>query len=360
MRKAFKYKIYPSKNQKALLEYQLSEACRLYNAAIQERTGAWQIARKSVNWYDQKRDFTLIRRAGDTELINANMGYLILKRVDLAFQSFFRRCKQKQTPGYPRFKSYKYFDSLPYKCLGDGCAIKGKRLYLQGIGNIKVRWHREMFGKIKTLTVKREGNAWFAVFSVEYDAPQPLEPTGNVVGVDVGLKSFIATSDGEIVDNPRYLKNAQKCLRVAQRAVSRKKRGSNSRRKAAQAVGALHRKVKNARSLFNHTIARHLVDNNDLIAVEDLNIKGLASGMLAGSVSDAGWGGLMHCIGYKAAEAGRQFVKVDPRKTSQICVCGAAVPKTLRERNHLCDACGAKEDRDVMSAKVILQRALND
>lgn len=359
MRKAFKYKIYPSKNQVAILEQQLSEACRLYNAAIHERTSAWQIARKSISWYEQKRELTEVRQADDTGLINCGTGQQILKRVDLAFQAFFRRCKQGQNPGYPRFRSYKFFDSLPYQNMGNGCAIKGKRLYLQGIGNIKVRWHRPLEGKIKTLTVKREGGKWYAVFSVEYDAA-PMEPTGNTIGIDVGIKSFAAMSDGEIVDNPKYLRNAQKELRVAQRAVSRKKRGSNSRRKAAAKVGQLHAKVTNSRRLFHHTVARHIIDNNDVIAVEDLNIKGLSGGMLAKDVHDAGWGGFMHCLEYKAAEAGRQFVKVNPRKTSQTCICGAAVPKKLSDRVHLCDACGEKEDRDVMSAKVILQRALND
>lgn len=363
MRKAFKYKIYPSKNQVALLEHQLSEACRLYNAAIQERSEAWKVAKKSISWYEQKRQLTEVRQAGDTGLINCGTGQQILKRVDLAFQAFFRRCKQGQSPGYPRFKSYRYFDSLPYQNWGNGCAMKGCKLYLQGIGNVKVRWHRPMEGKIKTLTVKREGGQWYAVFSVEYDAPPPMEPTGQSVGIDVGIKHFAAMSDGEVVDNPRYYETAQAELRRAQRVVSRRfkpgKKQSKGYYKAKDQVRDLHAKTANARDLFHHTVARSVVDNNDLIAVEDLNVKGLAKGTLAKQVNDAGWSHLIHCIEYKAAEAGRAFVKVNPRGTSQTCICGAAVPKKLSDRVHLCEKCGADENRDVMSAKVILQRALS-
>lgn len=359
MKKAYKHKIYPTKAQQAVLEQQLAEACRLYNAAIQERTEAWQRCKLSISWYDQKKSLTAIRQAGDTTLINCGTGQQILKRVDLAFKAFFDRVKKGKTPGYPRYKSSRYFDSLPYQMYGNGCRIEGRRLYLQGIGNIKVRWHRELpEGAIKTVTVKREGRAWYAVFVVEYE-PTQAPSTGQSVGIDVGLNAFVALSTGETVDNPRWFREAEHRLRIAQRKMSRRKKFSGGWHKAKAEVRAIHQQIVNRRNLFHHELSRVIVDDNDLIAVEDLNIKGMTQGNLAKSIHDAGWANFTHCLKYKAAELGKQFVAVKPHGTSQTCVCGAAVPKTLAVRTHLCPDCGAKEDRDVMSAKVILQRALN-
>src|SRR2546430_352794 len=175
--------------------------------------------------------------------------------------------------------------------------------------------------------------------------------------MDVGLDSFVALSNGMEIDNPRHLKRGLPPLRRAQRGLPRRKRGSHRRRKAATLVAKAHRKIRNQRAAFHHDLSRWLVERYGLIAVEDLNIKGLSRGILAGPVHDAGWNSFFAKLWYKAASAGRELVKVDPRGTSQVCVCGAAVPKTLAERWHECPACGLSAPRDVVSAQVILQRA---
>jgi len=174
---------------------------------------------------------------------------------------------------------------------------------------------------------------------------------------DVGLESFAVLSDGTPIDNPRHLNRGLAHLRRAQRKLSRRQRGSHRRRKAALLLAQAHRRICNQRANFHHKFSRWLVEHYGLIAVEDLKIKGLSRGMLARSVHDVGWSSFFAKVSYKAESAGRVLVKVDPRGTSQRCVCGALVPKTLRDRWHECPVCELSAPRDVVSAQVILQRA---
>ena len=199
-------------------------------------------------------------------------------------------------------------------------------------------------------------NHWYVCFSVEREAV-PLPQSSAAIGIDVGLDSFAVLSDGTEVENPRHWKRGWTHLRRSPRRLSRRQRGSVRRRKAAVLVAQAHRKIRNQRAAFHHDVSRWLVNRYGVIAVEDLNIQGLSRGMLAGSVSDAGWNSLFAKIAYKAEYAGRELVTVDPRGTSQTCLCGASVPKTLPERWHECPACGLSVPRDVVSAQVILQRA---
>ena len=231
------------------------------------------------------------------------------------------------------------------------------KLRLQGIGLVKIKLHRPVDGKIKTVTVKREAGRWHVCFVVECEE-KPLPPCAASVGVDVGLLSFATLSDGTEIDNPRHFKEAQAKLRRAQRKVSRRKRGSARRHKAVVMLQRLHAHVRTQRADFHHKAARTLVNNFGLIAVEDLNVKGLASGMLAKSVTDAGWSSFIAKLTSKAEEAARVVVKVDPRGTSQRCVCGADVPKTLSQRRHECSECGLSVGRDHASAMEILRRGL--
>lgn len=356
-RKTYRFRLYPTKAQAALLCLQLGEGCRLYNAALQERRDAWHINRESINYYDQCRQLTEIRAAGDTGIVNARCAQDILRRVDQTFKSFFARVRRKVKAGFPRFKSHTCFDSFTYPSYGDGCKMIDSKLRLQGIGLVKVKLHRPIDGKIKTVTVKREAGRWYACFCVECEA-QPLPACSESIGIDVGLLSFATLSDGTQIDNPRYYREAQKKLRVAQRKVARRKKGAHRRRKAIQLLQRAHAHIRHQRADFHHKISRWLVDNYGMIAIESLNIKGLASGILAKSVSDAGWGYFLNMIAYKAENAGRQLVKVNPSGTSQTCTCGAHTPKTLSQRWHECGSCGLSRGRDHVSAQVILQRAL--
>jgi putative transposase len=352
MRKTYKYRLFPTAAQHQALEAQLGEACRLYNAALQERRDAYQKSGVSLNYYDQANQLKAIRHAGSLALANYSACQDVLRRVEKTFQAFFRRVKAGQKAGYPRFKSRRRFDSYTFPSYGDGCRLIGAKLYLQGVGHIKVKLHRPVDGMIKTITVKRECGKWYACFSVEVET-MPLPEADTYTGIDVGLTAFATLADGTEVENPRYYQRAQAKLRLAQRRVARRKRGGKNRRKAVLLLQKAHTKVKNQRTDFQHKVARTLVNAYGIISVEDLNIKGLASGMLAKSVNDAGWSAFIAKLAYKAEGAGRKLVYVDPRGTSQTCLCGAEVRKTLADRWHLCLECGLSAARDHVSAQLI-------
>jgi len=358
MRKTYKYRLYPTTAQACALAEQLEEACWLYNAALQERRDAYQRGGLSLTYYDQANQLKDIRTAGDLGLANFSASQDVLRRVDKTFKAFFRRVKAGDKAGYPRFKSRRRFDSYTFPSYGDGCRLTGARLYLQGIGHVKVKLHRPIIGGIKTVTVKRQAGKWYVCFSVEYET-QPLPETDNVVGLDVDLLSFATLSDGTTLDNPRYYRKAQAKLQRAQRRVARRKRGSHNRRKAVVLLQKAHAHVQNQRADFHHKMARTLVNTYGVIAVEDLNIKGLASGVLAKSVHDAGWSAFISKLAYKVVEAGRKLVHVNPRGTSQTCLCGASVPKTLAQRWHQCEQCGLSTARDYVSAQLILGLGLS-
>lgn len=286
--------------------------------------------------------------------INAKALQSVLKRVHLAFNAFFRRVKNGEKPGFPRFKSARRYDSITYQQIGK--VLSGSRLRLSKIGSVRIRQHRPLAGTVKTLTIKREAGRWFALFSVDCEA-QPLPFNINAIGIDVGLTSFATLSDGTKIENPRWFRAAQAKLRRLQRRVARRKRGSNRRRKAVMLLARFHNHIRDQRRDFHHKESRKIVNQNGLIAVEDLNVKGLASGMLAKSVNDAGWSNFLDMLAYKAESAGRLLVKVDPRGTSQTCLCGAEVRKTLAIREHRCSSCGLVADRDHISAQIILARS---
>lgn len=310
---------------------------------------------KSISYFDQTLQLTEIRKIReDVAEVNAHVLENTLKRVHLAFQAFFRRAKTGQNPGYPRFRSFRRYNSLTFRQIGD--ALSGNHLRLSKIGNLRIKLHRPLEGTVKTLTVKREAGRWFALFACEVEAsPLPFSP--NTIGIDVGLAHFVTLSDGTAIDNPRHYRNGERALRVAQRRVARRQKGSYRRCKAVQLLQRAHIYIRNQRSDFHHKLSRQIVNGNGLIAVEDLNVKGLASGMLAKSVHDAGWTSFIDKLTYKAENAGRLLVKVDPSGTSQSCTCGAEVRKTLADRWHLCLSCGLSADRDHVSAQVILSRA---
>jgi putative transposase len=359
MLKTFKYRLYPNQAQTESLRVQLSEACRLYNAALEERIEAYTTHRKSINYYDQAAQLTEIRAAGDLRLPNCHCAQDVLRRLDKAFKAFFQRVKRKQKAGFPRFKSHRRYHSITFPSHGDGNKLlPSGHLYVQGVGNIKVKLHRPLHGKIKTVSVKRECQHWYVCFSVETSV-QPLPETEAAVGIDVGLTTFAVLSDGTEIQNPRLYRQALKKLRRAQRRVARRKKGSHRRGKAVVLLRKIHQHLFNQRNDHQHKLAHMLVNQFGLIFVEDLNVKGLASGMLAKAVHDASWSSFVAKLAYKAEEAGRRFAKVDPRGTSQRCPCGAQVPKKLSDREHLCTKCGLVTTRDHASATEILRLGLS-
>lgn len=360
MRKTFRYRLYPTKAQAETLARQLQEACTLYNAALQERRDAWKLAGKPVSYYEQANQLKDIRAEGLTGLANFSCCQDVLRRLDKSFKAFFRRIERGEKAGYPRFKPHQRFDSITFPSYGDGIRLLDSgKLRVQGVGCIKVKLHRPVDGKIKTVGLKREAGKWYACFSVEV-AAEPLPPSLLSVGIDVGLESFAVLSDGTMIANPRQYRRAQAALRRAQRKIARRKKGGGGRKKALRELQATHAHVRHQRLDFQHKLARQLVNRFGLLAIEALNIKGLAGGMLAKSVHDAGWSGFFQKLAYKAESAGRLLINVDPRGTSQRCSgCGDVVRKELKDRWHECSACGLSISRDLNSAREILRLGLS-
>jgi len=351
IRKTFKYRLFPNRKQREALLATL-EVCRhLYNDALQERREAWKLCHQSVTFAMQSAQLPACKEA-DVAMQGVYSQVLqdVLHRVDKTYKAFFRRGN-----GFPRFKGKGWFDSFPYPQLG--FRVEGSQVSLAKIGNVKIHRHRPLAGDIKTLTLKNENGKWYACFSCMVDS-EPLPFNESVVGIDVGLESFAVTSDAEIVDNPRWFRQAQKKLRVRQRHVYRCRKRSSGWRKACKLVALLDRHVFNQRNDFQHKVSREFVENYGLIAGEDLNVKGLAGGRLAKSVHDAAWSSFIAKLLYKAESADRLLVKVDARGTSQQCPCGAPVPKKLWDRKHHCTVCGLNTTRDHASALEILRRGL--
>lgn len=361
MRRSFVYKARLSPSAKRNAERQLALCCELHNAAIEERREAWKQG-KSVGYFAQSSQLTHIKAIRpEFKEIGSQVLQNVLRRVDLAFRAFYRRVQSGRAPGYPRFKSSRRYDSITFsqKCW----KLDGKRLTMQGIGTVKLILSRPIEGRIKTVTLRRDSCCdWWVCFSCDNVSAQPLESTGAEVGIDLGLNAFIATSDGGTVDPPKPYRAATAKRARLQRSISKQKRGGFNRRKRGIILARQHRRVARIRKDFHYKTAHALVERYDLIAVEDLNIKGLARTRLAKSIHDAGWGEFTTILRDKAEKAGRVVVGVNPKGTSQMCsVCGSTpeVRKTLSVRVHKCE-CGYEADRDVNAARNILALATGE
>lgn len=283
--------------------------CRhLYNAALQERREAYRKAGRTVGFYEQKRWLPEIRtELPEYKQIHSQVLQNVIERVDRAFQGFFRRVKAGQKAGYPRFKGQGRYDSFTFPQAGTtGVKLQegGKRVLIYGIGSVKMKLHRPLEGRLKTATLKREGDDWYIVLVCETE-PKPLPPNDQAIGIDLGTHPhFLVTSEGEMVEAPRYFQRAQARLARTQRSMTKKRRGSNRRRKLKQRLARQHRKVANQRKDFHHKLARRLVNRYGTIVYEDLNILGLARSRTAKGVHDAGWAQFLQILAYKAEEAG--------------------------------------------------------
>jgi len=359
--KAYKYKLRPSAKIIAIFESWLAICCELYNAALQERRDAYRIAGESLNYARQCAELPDLKsEREDVGRVNAQVLQNVLKRVAFAFDNFFRRVKNGEKPGYPRFHSRHRYDSFTFPQARGTFRLVGNKLHLSKIGKVKVHLSRPIDSVIKTCTIKREADGWYVVFAVEEPPSQPLLATGNSVGVDVGIENFATLSTGEVIENPEPLRASEAKLKTAQRCVSRRKRGSKRREKARKRLAETHQKIKRQRADFHHKVARKLVSEFDTIAVEDLNVEGMVKNhRLAKSISDAGWVKFVLILTSKAESAGRMVIKVDPSYTSQDCSqCGHRVKKSLALREHRCIKCGFVAHRDHNAAINIKGRAV--
>lgn len=357
----FKYRLYPSKHQERLLAQTLETCRRWYNVCLAERKDAYEAEKRSVGKFEQLAKVKTYRQENPfAGQVHSHVLQVVTADLDKAFQAFFRRVKAGETPGYPRFRGRDRFDSFGFKELNNGFKIDGRRLRLSGIGRVAVRWHRPIEGQIKTVRIRRQAGKWFACFACEVEA-QPLPSTGQEVGVDVGIASLLTTSDGEHVENPKWYRAEQAKLCVLQRRVSRRKKGSQNRRKAVRALQRQHDHIANRRADFLKKIVHGLITRYDRIAVEDLQIVNMAQNHhLSKSILDAGWGYFRLQLFSKAAYAGRIAVAVPPAYTSKSCSgCGAIFANlTLADRWVRCE-CGLSLDRDENAARNLLRLGRN-
>ena len=349
MKTAYKFRMYPNRQQVAQLELTLDTCRYLYNLALADRKNGYETEGIGQSYEDQAAKLTVERKNGNFNSIYAHCLQDVLRRLDKSFKAFFRRVKAGEEPGYPRFKGEGWYKSFTYPDSETGYKLDGSKLTLSKIGSIRIFKHREVEGKIKTCTIKKDNQGhWHAILVSEVEDVSPIEPK-TAIGVDVGLKSLVALSSGETVEYPRYYVKAEKKLEVAQRNLSRKKKGSANRRKAKAKVAKISQDVQHHRDEFLHQVSKMLVDSADLIVFENLNISGmLKNHHLAKYIQDHAWGKLIQFTQSKAAKAGKMVELVDARYTSQKCSqCGIMVPKTLAERVHICPNCGLEMDRDI-------------
>ena len=379
MRRAYKFRIYPTAGQASRAAQCLRDHQQLYNAALEERREAWRMRKAGIRYGQQSAQLKEIRGLDpDQGRWSFSSQQATLRRLDKAMAAFYRRCKAgEKRAGYPRFKALDRWDSVEWPSDGDGCRWKSDmgRVYLQGVGHVRVHQHRPVQGRVKTISLKREGRRWYVVLSCDDVAAEPLPSTGRAIGLDVGVARFATTSDGEIIPNPRFTRESEAELAAAQQALARKRKGSANSRRARAKIAGVHRRIRNRRADFHHKTARALIRTYDVIAVEDLNITGMskrpapkpdpggylpnraaAKAGLNKSVLDAGWGQFLGILACKAEEAGRRIVSVNPRNTSITChQCGARCIRP-RQDTVICPRCGPM-DADINGARNIASRA---
>jgi putative transposase len=359
VRKAYKYKLSPLPDQERLLDRTLMFCRHVYNCALEQRKTWWERGQgRSATYYQQKVELPDLKAAcPEYSEVNAQVLQDVILRVERAFQAFFRRIAAGDEPGYPRFQGAGRYTSFTYPQYGGGAVLDGGVLSLSKIGRIRIRLHRPIEGTPKTVTISREADGWYACISCADVPAAPLPLTDHHTGIDVGLKAFLTTADGEIVENPRHHRRAERRLARAQRRVSRRKNGSHRRRKAVALLKRKYQKVQRQRRDFHHKTALALLRQHDVIYLEDLRVRNMIRNPhLAKSISDAGWAAFRTILAGKAAWAGKRVIAVPAQYTSQECSgCGERVPKSLSVRTHVCPSCGLVLDRDENAALNILR-----
>lgn len=371
MLRTYKYLLRQDTEQAKRLDFLLWWSRLVYNAALEQRIMTYQETGKGISYGAQWTQFRDLRRENPNTFgrLNASSLQHLLRRLDKAFSAFFRRLKAGEKPGFPRFKGRSRFKSLEYT-YGDGCKLRQNEdgrmsFYVQNVGDMRICYHRAIpnGATIKHVVIKQVNHRWYACLVLDFpDIKEQRIPTEKQVGVDVGLKSLAALTTGELIDNPRWLRESLAELRRLQRHASRQIKGSQRQRKTYTHIARLHEQITNQRADYLHKVSRRLVSDYDLIAIENLSLGFMnRNGHLSLSSHDAGFGLFRHMLEYKAEEAGTQVIAVNPSNTSQACSgCGKIVPKGLSVRIHHCPDCGLALDRDVNAARNILTLALNN
>jgi putative transposase len=383
MRRAFKFRAYPTRPQEARAVRLLSDHCDLYNAALEERREAWRMRRVSVSYRMQSAQLQEIRRADPQGQGRHSFTaqQQTLRRLNTVFAAFYARAKRGKA-GYPRFKPHSRFSQAGFVA-GDGAKwtpapVGGwARAAFQAVGSVKIRQHRPVPGAVKFLQLKREHRRWYVIVITETEAG-PLPPTGRSVGVDVGVARFLTTSDGQVIANPKFLAASTEAIAGLQRRKERAQSGSGNRKQVRRRLAREWRKVRNRRRDFHHKAARALVDTCDVIALEKLHIAGMtrrpapkpdldqpgtflpnmasAKAGLNKAILDAGWAQFASILTAKAESAGRRVVFVNPARTSITChICGRECTRPKQE-TVTCPTHGMI-DADINGARNIATRA---
>jgi putative transposase len=354
IRKAFRYRLRPNRKT-ALMLFQFSGACRwVYNRGLNQRNKNWEKEKKSISLYEQNKELSSLKKEDETSWLKSVHSQILqqsLGDLDQAFKHFFRRVKQGDVPGHPRFRCKGDNDSFRYP---QGVKVNEDQVFLPKIGWVRFRKSREISGEIKQTTVIQEGGKWYVSFSCEQVKElSPLSETPSIIGIDVGLENFaiVASEHGiEETGNPRYLREELKHLRFLSRQLSKKKKGSQNRRKAKARLQSFHARIRNKRRNFLHKLSTKLVKSHDVVAVETLKVKSLLENSpkrLARAISDAGWRQFLQFLKYKCEHFGKKLVEADRwfPSTKQCYQCKKRNEIALNERQYNC-SCGFSIHRD--------------
>jgi len=359
MLKTFKYRLYPSKKQITTLNQTLEECRKLYNHLLKERKNIWEKDKKSISCFEQCNTFKQLKTdKPNLKIVHSQVLQNVAIRIELAFQSFFRRVKSGEKPGYPRFKGKFRYDSFTYPQSGFKIIEDKSVVQLSQIGKIKIKLHRLIEGNIKTCTISKTAtNKWHVTFGCEVE-PKPLPQNTEEIGIDMGLESFAVLSNGEIIKNPRFFRRGEKILAKAQRKFSKQEKGSIKRNKVCKVVAHIHERIANKRLDFIHKNARNLVNRFGIIIIEDLSINNMKKDnfrCINKSIGDAAWRMFADLLSTKAEEAARKVIKINPAYTSQTCSqCGQRHKLKLSERVFECPYCHLSLNRDFNASLNIL------
>jgi len=364
--KAYKFRIYPTKAQETVLEQTLETCRRVYNKTLALRKDEYEATKTSISLFETNRQLTQWKKEDPIYLKKVHSQVLqnVQVRVDLAFQGFFRRVKiDPSNAGYPRFKARGRYDSITYPQPGSAFKLRSGFVELSKIGKVKIQQHRDIEGTPKTCTVsKTTTGKWFVSFACEIESKPKPEREFKAVGIDLGVKTLCALSNGEEIDPPKFYAKEEKNLAKAQRKLSAAEKGSKLRKKCKKVVAHIHERISNKRKDFCEKLSLSLVQTYSFIAFEDLRIDEMVQKSdcyVEKQIMDAAWNQLTTRTMHKAEEAGATVVFVNPYNTSQNCSqCGTLVPKNRNETVHDCPACGLSIGRDHNAAINILRLGL--
>lgn len=358
MRKNFKYRLFPTSKQETTLVQTLNGCRWLYNHFLEQRKAAWESEKKSISRYDQSNMLKILKTEHPFLAdVFSQVLQNVSTRLDLAFRAFFRRIKSGDKPGYPRFRGKFRYDSFTYP--QSGFKLLKNVVQLSKIGGVKIKLHRPVDGKIKTCTVRRTPTGkWFVAFACEIEHKAVEQPVNPSIGIDMGLKHFATLSNSETVENPRFFRKEEVALKKAQKKLSAQKKASKARAKARKVVALIHERISNKRHNFAHQLSRKFVNKYNTICVEDLSINDMKKDnfrCINKSISDAAWRMFLNLLDYKAVEAGKRAVKINPAYTSQTCSeCGTRQKLKLSDRMYHCSCCNLSLDRDHNAALNVL------